>query len=174
VTFSTVRPRRAPAVCGSMAAALVAAAAAILMGGCSHESPDEGLHMTVGAPPDTVPRFTIPLEMLEPYWSGWSAYDVGGKLGLYMKKAEIGTVTGVDTDSLDPFTLDADGFPVAPTRDGSIIYFDTGGMNCGWLDKMELTPEGRLVFRVVAGRGLVHVAGKGLCTLEDGSVARLE
>jgi hypothetical protein len=166
--------QRAPRRQVRAALAVIAAAAALLVCGCTHESPDRGLHMTVGAPPDTIPRFTVPFEMLEPYWSGWSAYGVGGKLGLYMKKAEIGTVTGVDTDSLDPFTLDGNGIPVAPTRDGSIIYFDTGGMNCGWLDKMELTPEGRLVFRVVAGRGLVHVAGKGVCTLEDGSVTRLE
>jgi GNAT superfamily N-acetyltransferase len=155
---------------GAVLLAVLSAAA-----GCSEGPPDRAStrpgHISPGA---EQARFTIPFDMLEPYWTDWREYAVGGTLGLYLKKSDVGTVFGVVTDGLDTLSLDAYGQVMPPTRDGSVIFFETDGLPCGWLNKLLIQTDGRVSFKVVEGKGLVHVSGKGLCTLVDGTVVKLE
>jgi GNAT superfamily N-acetyltransferase len=143
--------------------------------GCSNKPPER----TDGRPAQVtsvseVARFTIPFDMLEPYWGTWREADVGGTLGLYLRKSDVGTVFGVVTDGLDTLALDAYGQVTPPTRNGSVIFFETDGLPCGWLNSLLIQTDGRVSFEVVEGEGLRYLSGRGLCTLADGTVAKLE
>lgn len=119
--------------------------------------------------------FVIPFTMLEPTWSNWKKREISGTLGLYCKKQDNGlTVAGVMPSGLDSISFDGRGQPIPPTKNDSIIFFETTGCKFGWLNNIIIESEGRISFKVVDGTGLVHTSGKGSVTLPDGKKVTLK
>ena len=145
------------------------------MPGCSKEPQDQAAQKSSRTTLEAANKpFVIPFDQLEPTWSNWKKYGISGKLGLYWKKSDRGAVYGVMPEGLDAISFDSRGQPVPPTKDGSVIFFETDGLQYEWLNKLVIQTDGRVSFNVVEGKGLVHASGKGLCTLPDGKTVSLQ
>ena len=110
--------------------------------------------------------FVIPFSALEPAWSGWSEYEISGEAAL--------SNTGVLPMGAESISFDSRGRQVPPTQGGSTIRFADD--KYVWVNGIiiEADPSSAVVFEVVHGRGLVHIAGTGACTLPDGTRTELE
>lgn len=120
------------------------------------------------------PSFVIPFDTLGDRWQDWKQrLPDKGAVGYYAAKESGNIVLGASFlfPGCGVISFDAYGTLVTPTGDGSVVTFKTNGLEFEYLNSIVIESSGEeiLYFAIIENVGLVHLHGRGMVTMPDGS-----